>query len=118
MGLMDKITGRSKQAAGDIAGDASLRREGRQEERKGKEKDELARAQEKADEKAQDVADLERSLRRAQVPERVRLWARFGAGPGTGALSDGFQRRSGHTGDTRRRRHARRHQLPPYDRLV
>lgn len=60
MGLMDKITGRTKQAAGDITGDPSLRREGRQEERKGEEKDELARAQEKADEKAQDVADLER----------------------------------------------------------
>ena len=60
LGLMDKIMGRTKQAAGDITGDASLRREGRQEERKGKEKDELARAQEKAEEKAQDVADLER----------------------------------------------------------
>lgn len=60
VGLMDKITGRTKQAAGDITGDASLRREGRQEERKGEEKDELAQAQEKADQKAQDVADLER----------------------------------------------------------
>jgi uncharacterized protein YjbJ (UPF0337 family) len=60
MGLMDKITGRTKQAAGDITGDSSLRREGREEERKGKKKDELAQAQEKADEKAQDVADLER----------------------------------------------------------
>lgn len=60
MGLMDKITGRTKQAAGDITGDPSLRREGRQEERKGEKKDELARAQEQADEKAQDVADLER----------------------------------------------------------
>jgi uncharacterized protein YjbJ (UPF0337 family) len=60
VGLMDKITGRTKQAAGDITGDSSLRREGQQEERKGEEKEELARAQEKADEKAQDVADLER----------------------------------------------------------
>ena len=60
MGLMDKITGRTKQAAGDIADDPSLRHEGRQEERKGEEKDELARAEEKAEEKAQDVADLER----------------------------------------------------------
>jgi uncharacterized protein YjbJ (UPF0337 family) len=57
---MDKITGRAKQAAGDIADDPSLRREGQQEERKGIKKDELARAQEQADQKAQDVADLER----------------------------------------------------------
>ncbi len=60
MGLMDKITGRAKQAAGDVAGDSSLRREGRQEERKGEEKEKLAEAQDRVDEKAQDVADLER----------------------------------------------------------
>jgi uncharacterized protein YjbJ (UPF0337 family) len=60
MGLMDKITGRTKQAAGDLTDDPALRREGKQEERKGKKKDELARAQEQAEEKAQDVADLER----------------------------------------------------------
>jgi uncharacterized protein YjbJ (UPF0337 family) len=57
---MDKITGRAKQAAGDISGDPSLRREGRDEERKGEEKEELARAQERVEEKARDVADLER----------------------------------------------------------
>jgi uncharacterized protein YjbJ (UPF0337 family) len=60
MGLLDKITGRSKKAAGDIADDASLRREGRQEERKGEAKDELSNAQEKADAKAEEVANLER----------------------------------------------------------
>jgi uncharacterized protein YjbJ (UPF0337 family) len=60
MGLLDKITGRAKQAAGDLTDDASLRREGRQEERKGEAKDELARTEEKADAKAQEVADLER----------------------------------------------------------
>jgi uncharacterized protein YjbJ (UPF0337 family) len=60
MGLMDKITGRTKQAAGDLADDASLRREGKQEERKGEAKDELARSQEKADAKADEVANLER----------------------------------------------------------
>jgi ADP-heptose:LPS heptosyltransferase/uncharacterized protein YjbJ (UPF0337 family) len=60
MGITDKITGRVKQAAGDLANDASLRREGRQEERKGEAKDELANAQEKADRKADEVADLER----------------------------------------------------------
>ena len=60
MGLTDKVTGRVKKAAGDIADDASLRREGRQEERKGEAKDELARAQEQADRKADEVANLER----------------------------------------------------------
>jgi uncharacterized protein YjbJ (UPF0337 family) len=60
MGLLDKITGRAKKAAGDVAGDASLRREGRQEERKGEAKDELAATQDKADAKAEEVANLER----------------------------------------------------------
>jgi len=58
--LMDKITGRAKKAAGDLAGDPSLRREGRQEERKGDAKDELVREQERTESKAQEVANLER----------------------------------------------------------
>ncbi len=60
MSLFDKITGRAKKAAGDLADDASLRREGRQEERKGEAKEELGQAQEKADAKADEVANLER----------------------------------------------------------
>ena len=60
MGLMDKITGRTKQAAGDLADDAGLRREGKQEERKGDAKEELENAQNRADAKADEVADLER----------------------------------------------------------
>jgi uncharacterized protein YjbJ (UPF0337 family) len=60
MGFLDKVTGRAKKAAGDLADDASLRREGRQEERKGEAKEELGRAQEKADAKADEVANLER----------------------------------------------------------
>jgi uncharacterized protein YjbJ (UPF0337 family) len=60
MGLTDKITGRAKKAAGDLADDASLRRQGRQEERKGEAKEELARDQERADAKADEVANLER----------------------------------------------------------
>jgi uncharacterized protein YjbJ (UPF0337 family) len=60
MSTSDKITGRIKKAAGDLADDAGLRREGRQEERKGEAKDELAEAHEKADRKAEEVADLER----------------------------------------------------------
>jgi uncharacterized protein YjbJ (UPF0337 family) len=60
MGITDKVTGRLKKAAGDIADDASLRQEGRKEERKGEAKDELARTEEKRDRKAEEVADLER----------------------------------------------------------
>jgi uncharacterized protein YjbJ (UPF0337 family) len=60
MGIMDKITGRAKQAAGDVTGDSSTRREGRREERKGEEKDKLADAQDRVEEKSADVADLER----------------------------------------------------------
>jgi uncharacterized protein YjbJ (UPF0337 family) len=60
VGLIDKITGRAKQAAGDLTDDASLKRQGRQEERKGEAKEELARDQERADRKADEVANLER----------------------------------------------------------
>ena len=60
MSILDKLTGRAKKAAGDLADDPSLRREGRQEERKGEAKDELSRDQERADRKAEEVANLER----------------------------------------------------------
>jgi uncharacterized protein YjbJ (UPF0337 family) len=60
MGITDKITGRVKKAAGDLADDPSLRKEGRREERKGEAKEELAAAHEKADRKAEEVSDLER----------------------------------------------------------
>jgi uncharacterized protein YjbJ (UPF0337 family) len=60
MGIMDKITGRAKQAAGSVTGDSATRREGRREERKGEEKDKLADAQDRVEEKSADVADLER----------------------------------------------------------
>lgn len=60
MGLTDKVTGKIKQAAGDLTDDASLRREGRKEERKGEAKEELARAEDRADDKADEVANLER----------------------------------------------------------
>ncbi len=60
MSILDKIMGRTKKAAGDLAGDPSLREQGRREERKGEEKEKLARAQDRVEEKAQDVADIER----------------------------------------------------------
>jgi uncharacterized protein YjbJ (UPF0337 family) len=58
--LTDKITGRIKKAAGDLADDAGLRHEGRQEERKGEAKEELDRSVDKAAEKAREVENLER----------------------------------------------------------
>jgi uncharacterized protein YjbJ (UPF0337 family) len=60
MSIWDKITGRAKKAAGDLADDPGLRREGRKEERKGEAKDELANAQERVEDKAAEVSDLER----------------------------------------------------------
>jgi uncharacterized protein YjbJ (UPF0337 family) len=61
MSMKDKITGRVKKAAGDLADDASLRREGAREERKGEAKEELERAQDVTAQKASEVADLERT---------------------------------------------------------
>jgi uncharacterized protein YjbJ (UPF0337 family) len=58
--LIDKIRGRTKKAAGDLADDARLRREGRTEERKGEAKEELDRSVEKTGKKAHEVEDLER----------------------------------------------------------
>jgi uncharacterized protein YjbJ (UPF0337 family) len=60
MSIFDKITGKAKQAAGDIGNDPSLRRQGRKEEEKGEAKERLDRAEERADEEAERVADLER----------------------------------------------------------
>jgi uncharacterized protein YjbJ (UPF0337 family) len=60
MSILDKISGRFKKAAGDVADDPSLRREGRREERTGEAKEELSHAQDRADAKADEVADLER----------------------------------------------------------
>jgi uncharacterized protein YjbJ (UPF0337 family) len=60
MSIFDKLTGRAKKAAGDLAGDPSLRSEGRKEERKGEAKDELTNAQEHVEDKAAEVANLDR----------------------------------------------------------
>jgi uncharacterized protein YjbJ (UPF0337 family) len=60
MSILDKITGRAKKAAGDLADDPSLRRQGRREEAKGEAKDQLDSAQEKVQDKAAEVSDLER----------------------------------------------------------
>jgi uncharacterized protein YjbJ (UPF0337 family) len=59
-GLVDRITGRAKKAAGDLAGNENLRAQGEREERKADAKDELAQAQRNADLKADEVAHMER----------------------------------------------------------
>jgi len=60
MSVQDKVTGKVKQAAGDLAGDEKLRHEGKLEEEKGEAKEDLERADEKAEREADKVADLER----------------------------------------------------------
>jgi uncharacterized protein YjbJ (UPF0337 family) len=60
MGITDKVSGKLKQAAGDLTGDADTRREGVLEERKADAKDERARAEELAERKQDEVADLDR----------------------------------------------------------
>ena len=60
MSIIDKITGRAKKAAGDLADDPSLRRQGQNEERKGDAKERQVKAEDRASEEADRVADLER----------------------------------------------------------
>jgi uncharacterized protein YjbJ (UPF0337 family) len=52
MGLKDRITGRAKKAAGDLAGDESLRQQGAREERKADAKEDLERAHDQVEEHA------------------------------------------------------------------
>jgi uncharacterized protein YjbJ (UPF0337 family) len=58
--IVDKVTGKAKQAAGDVTDDQDLRREGLKEERKGEKKEDLSEAKAETDEKADEVAELER----------------------------------------------------------
>lgn len=58
--ILDKVTGRAKQAAGDLLGDEKTRRQGVREERKGDVKDQAQEAEEKASAKRREAADLER----------------------------------------------------------
>lgn len=62
--LIDKITGRFKKAAGDVAGDPHLRKKGSEEERKGEAKEDLAQAQREAERSAGEVSELERRTQR------------------------------------------------------
>ena len=70
MGLKDKLTGRLKQAAGDLKGDPSLRREGVDEERKGDAKEDLEAAHDQVEEQAVKVQDAERAVEDEQRRRR------------------------------------------------
>ena len=57
MGLLDKLLGRGKQAAGDMTGDASLRREGVHQELEGQAADSAAKHEELASEERTRAAE-------------------------------------------------------------
>jgi uncharacterized protein YjbJ (UPF0337 family) len=57
MGLLDKILGRGKKAAGDVMDDASMRREGAAQEREGAAEDRAAKHEELASEQRQQAAE-------------------------------------------------------------
>ena len=53
MGLLDKLLGRGKKAAGDMMGDASMRREGMHQEREAQAEDRAMQHEQMAQERAQ-----------------------------------------------------------------
>src|SRR2546423_6467511 len=57
MGLLDKILGRGKKAAGDMMGDSSMRREGAAQEREGAAQDRAAQHEDMAQEQRQQAAE-------------------------------------------------------------
>ena len=57
MGLLDKILGRGKKAAGDLTGDASMRREGAAQEREGVAEEHAAQHEEMAQEQRDQAAE-------------------------------------------------------------
>jgi len=59
MSIIDKITGRAKKAAGDVADDPTLRDQGRKEEAKGEAKEDQVRSEEQAAEDRERVDRLE-----------------------------------------------------------
>jgi uncharacterized protein YjbJ (UPF0337 family) len=80
MGIEDKVGGRLKQAAGDLAGSEALRREGKVDERRADAKRDLAREQEAAarqqervEEKRAEVQRLEGRGGPSAVPDYDRL---------------------------------------------
>ena len=60
MAKKDELTGRLKQAAGDLIDDPELRRKGRLQQQEAEARQEHALAEEEAERKAEEVANLER----------------------------------------------------------
>lgn len=56
MGLLDKLLGRGKKAAGDVAGDRSLRQEGVDQEQQGLAEESAEKHEEKAQEARTEAA--------------------------------------------------------------
>jgi uncharacterized protein YjbJ (UPF0337 family) len=57
MGLLDKLLGRGKKAAGDLMGDTSMRREGAAQEREGAAEERASRHEEMAQEQRNQAAE-------------------------------------------------------------
>jgi uncharacterized protein YjbJ (UPF0337 family) len=57
MGFLDKLLGRSKKAAGDMTGDASMRKEGMHQEQEGMAEDRATAAEDTAQEAREDAAE-------------------------------------------------------------
>jgi uncharacterized protein YjbJ (UPF0337 family) len=57
MGFLDKLLGRGKKAAGDLADKPELRREGAHQEAEGKAEDRAAKAEETAQEEREHAAE-------------------------------------------------------------
>ncbi len=57
MGLLDKLLGRDKKAAGDLMGDASMRREGAAQEREGAAQERASQHEEMAQEQRNQAAE-------------------------------------------------------------
>lgn len=56
MSFLDKLLGRGKQAAGDMAGDPGMKREGMHQEEEGKAEDRAAMHEDNAQEAREDAA--------------------------------------------------------------
>jgi uncharacterized protein YjbJ (UPF0337 family) len=59
MGFLDKLLGRGKKAAGDLTGDASMRREGMTQERQAGAEERAAEHEEMAQEQRQQAAEAQ-----------------------------------------------------------
>jgi uncharacterized protein YjbJ (UPF0337 family) len=57
MGFLDKLLGRGKQAAGDMADDPSMKREGMHQEQEGKAEDRASMHEDHAQEAREDAAE-------------------------------------------------------------